>query len=232
MSEMRRKEIASSLYANATNLSLGQRLTQVATTLFSAAQCSLVLSMGLDITTITGGTSLTSVMDERQMVLGDGPTVSAIRESTPIILADTNGIVEQERWPVFCDEASKAGVRGVLSIPIFTGAIRLGALTAYWTEPHSPTPNEYSDGVLLADIALEAILNDLAGVSLDVALSELGQDVQHHILVQQAAGMVSEQLSIPILEAMVRIRSIAYSSQRQLIDVAQAIISRQEKLEK
>lgn len=232
MSEMRRKEIASSLYANATNLSLGQRLTQVATTLFSAAQCSLVLSMGLDITTITGGTSLTSVMDERQMVLGDGPTVSAIRESTPMILADTNGIVEQERWPVFCDEASKAGVRGVLSIPIFTGAIRLGALTAYWTEPHSPTPNEYSDGVLLADIALEAILNDLAGVSLDVALSELGQDVQHHILVQQAAGMVSEQLSIPILEAMVRIRSIAYSSQRQLIDVAQAIISRQEKLEK
>lgn len=232
MSEMRRKEIASSLYANATNLSLGQRLTQVATTLFSAAQCSLVLSMGLDITTITGGNSLTSVMDERQMVLGDGPTVSAIRESTPMILADTNGIVEQERWPVFCDEASKAGVRGVLSIPIFTGAIRLGALTAYWTEPHSPTPNEYSDGVLLADIALEAILNDLAGVSLDVALSELGQDVQHHILVQQAAGMVSEQLSIPILEAMVRIRSIAYSSQRQLIDVAQAIISRQEKLEK
>lgn len=232
MSEMRRKEIASSLYANATNLSLGQRLTQVATTLFSAAQCSLVLSMGLDITTITGGNSLTSVMDERQMVLGDGPTVSAIRESTPMILADTNGIVEQERWPVFCDEASKAGVRGILSIPIFTGAIRLGALTAYWTEPHSPTPNEYSDGVLLADIALEAILNDLAGVSLDVALSELGQDVQHHILVQQAAGMVSEQLSIPILEAMVRIRSIAYSSQRQLIDVAQAIISRQEKLEK
>lgn len=232
MSEIRRIEIAHSLYANTENLSLGQRLTEVATSLFHAAQCSLVLSMGLDITTITGGDSLTSVMDERQMVLGDGPTVTAIRESTPMILADTNGVIEQERWPVFCDEASKAGVRGVFSIPIFTGAIRLGALTAYWTEPHSPTPNEYSDGVLLADIALEAILNDLAGVSLDVALSELGQDVQHHILVQQAAGMVSEQLSIPILEAMVRIRSTAYSSQRPLIDVAQAIISRQEKLEK
>lgn len=232
MSEIRRNEIALSLYENADHLSLGQRITAVGTDLLHAGHCSLVLSMGLDITTVTGGDSLTSVMDERQMVLGDGPTVSAIRESTPMILADTKGMLEQQRWPVFCDEAAKHGVRGVLSFPIFTGAIRLGALTSYWTEPHSPTPSEYSDGALLADVALEAILNDLAGVSLDVALSELGQDVQHHILIQQAAGMVSEQLSVPILEAMVRIRSVAYSSQRQLIDVAQAIISRQETLEK
>ena len=232
MASNRRTEIATALYANATAVRLGQRITALATTLLGAAHCSLVLSMGLDITTITGGNSLTTVMDERQMVLGDGPTVSAIRDSTPIILADTKGIMEKERWPVFCDEATTAGVRGVLSFPIFTGAIRLGALTAYWTEPHSPTPNEYADGALLADVALEAILNDLAGVSLDTALSELGQDVQHHIVVQQAAGMVSEQLSISILEAMVRIRSTAYSSQRQLIDVAQAIISRQETLEK
>jgi len=232
MASNRRTEIATALYANATAVRLGQRITALATTLLGAAHCSLVLSMGLDITTITGGNSLTTVMDERQMVLGDGPTVSAIRDSTPIILADTKGIMEKERWPVFCDEAATAGVRGVLSFPIFTGAIRLGALTAYWTEPHSPTPNEYADGALLADVALEAILNDLAGVSLDTALSELGQDVQHHIVVQQAAGMVSEQLSISILEAMVRIRSTAYSSQRQLIDVAQAIISRQETLEK
>ena len=231
MSDERRKEIARSLYKDAENLSLGQRITALAAIIFQAAHCSLVLSMGYDITTVTGGTSLTSVMDERQMVLGDGPTVSAIRESTPMILADTNGVIEQERWPLFCDEASKTGVRGVLSFPIFTGAIRLGALTAYWSEPHSPTPSEYSDGAILADVALEAILNDLAGVSLDTALSELGQDVQHHILVQQAAGMVSEQLSVPILEAMVRIRSIAYSSQRPLIDVAKAIISRQETLE-
>ena len=232
MASNRRAEIATALYANDTAVRLGQRITALATTLLGAAHCSLVLSMGLDITTITGGNSLTTVMDERQMVLGDGPTVSAIRDSTPIILADTKGIMEKERWPVFCDEATTAGVRGVLSFPIFTGAIRLGALTAYWTEPHSPTPNEYADGALLADVALEAILNDLAGVSLDTALSELGQDVQHHIVVQQAAGMVSEQLSISILEAMVRIRSTAYSSQRQLIDVAQAIISRQETLEK
>jgi transcriptional regulator with GAF, ATPase, and Fis domain len=228
----RRTEIGIALYENAAVHSLGKRITTLATELLNADHCSLVLSMGYDITTITGGTSLTSVMDERQMVLGDGPTVSAIRDSTPMILADTDGVMERERWPLFCDEAATAGVRGVLSFPIFTGAIRLGALTAYWTTPHSPTPSEYSDGSLLADVALEAILNDLAGVSLDTALSELGQDVQHHMLIQQAVGMVSEQLSVPILEAMVRIRSTAYSSHRQLIDVAKAIIARQETLEK
>jgi AmiR/NasT family two-component response regulator len=67
---------------------------------------------------------------------------------------------------------------------------------------------------------------------LDTALSELGQDVQHHTIVQQAAGMVSEQLSVPILEAMVRLRSTAFSTHRQLVDVARAIISREETLEK
>jgi hypothetical protein len=232
MSSDRREEITLALYENAGNFSLGQRITTLGTELLGADHCSLVLSMGYDITTITGGTSLTSVIDERQMVLGDGPTVSAVRDSTPMILADTNGFIERERWPLFCDEAVALGVRGVLSFPIFTAAIRLGALTAYWTTPHSPTPSEYADGSLLADVALEAILNDLAGISLDSALSELDQDVQHHMLVQQAVGMVSEQLSIPVLEAMVRIRSAAYSSHRRLIEVATAIISRQERLEK
>jgi AmiR/NasT family two-component response regulator len=56
--------------------------------------------------------------------------------------------------------------------------------------------------------------------------------VQHHTIVQQAAGMVSEQLSVPILEAMVRLRSTAFSTHRQLVDVARAIISREETLEK
>lgn len=228
----RRTELAHALYEDADSLSLGERIMSVASTVLKAAQCSLVLSMGYDITTITGGSSLTSQMDERQMVLGDGPTVSAVRHSTPMILADTNGYVEQERWPLFCDEASKAGVRAVLSFPIHTGAVRLGAITAYWTEPHSPTPSEYFDGGVLADVALEAILNDLAGVSLDTVLSELGQDVQHHTIVQQAAGMVSEQLSVPILEAMVRLRSTAFSTHRQLVDVARAVIAREETLEK
>ncbi len=232
MSLNRRTEIARSLYLDAEVRSLGERITSLAKEVLHAEQCSLVLSMGYDITTITGGTSLTSLMDERQMVLGDGPTVSSIRESTPIILADTNGFIERERWPIFCDEASKAGVRAVLSFPIHTGAIRLGAFTAYWTTPHSPTPSEYLDGGLLADIALEAILNDLAGVSLDAVLAELGQDVQHHTVVQQAVGMISEHLSVPVLEAMVRLRSAAFVSHRPLIDVARAIIAREESLEK
>lgn len=228
----RRTELARALYEDSDTRSLGERITSLAAHILKAEQCSLVLSMGFDITTITGGTSLTSQMDERQMVLGDGPTVSAIRQSTPMILADTNGYVERERWPLFCDEASKAKVRAVLSFPIHTGAVRLGAITAYWTAPHSPTPSEYFDGGILADVALEAILNDLAGVSLDTALSELGQDVQHHTIVQQAAGMVSEQLSVPILEAMVRLRSAAFSTHRQLVEVARAIIAREETLEK
>lgn len=228
----RRTELARALYEDADSISLGKRITTLATALLTAEECSLVLSMGYDITTITGGNSLTSLMDERQMVLGDGPTVSAIRHSVPMILADSNGVLERERWPLFCEDASRAGVRAVLSFPIHTGAVRLGAFTAYWKSPHSPTPSEYFEGGLLADLALEAILNDLAGVSLDTALSELGQDVHHHTLVQQAAGIVSEQLSITILEAMVRLRSTAFSTQRQLIDVARAVIAREESIEK
>lgn len=232
MTDDRRNELAQALYENTDTVSLGQRITTLATELLAAEECSLVLSMGYDITTITGGNSLTSQMDERQMVLGDGPTVSAIRHSVPMILADSNGVLERERWPLFCEYASRAGIRAALSFPIHTGAIRLGAFTAYWKSPHSPTPSEYFEGGILADLALEAILNDLAGVSLDTALSELGQDVRHHMLVQQAAGIVSEQLSITILEAMVRLRSTAFSTQRQLIDVARAVIAREESIEK
>lgn len=228
----RRTELARALYADAESRGLGERISSLAAKVLNAHICSLVLSMGSSISTIPGGSSFTSELDERQMVLGDGPTVSAIRQSTPMILADTHGVIERERWPVFCDEAAKADVRAVLCFPIHSGAVRLGAITAYWTSPHSPTPGEYLDGGLIADIALEAILNDLAGVSLDAALAELGQDVQQHSLVQQAAGMVSEQLSVPILEAMVRLRSTAFSTQRRLVDVARSIISREETIEK
>ena len=55
---------------------------------------------------------------------------------------------------------------------------------------------------------------------------ELEQGANFHFVVPQAAGMVSVQLGITIAEALVRLRSRAFASDRHIDDVSREVVDR------
>ena len=167
-----------------------------------------------------------------QLALGEGPGVDAAESGTPVVVGDLSADGSLRRWPSFAPRAAGHGVRAMYSVPLALGALRLGVLDLHRGEPGEPDTEELLDAVVYADTALMLVLDDLGGLP---AVSGTGEflDVYPALWraeVHQAAGMVSVQLGVPVLEALVRLRAHAYRRGRPLAEVARAVVERRLRL--
>jgi hypothetical protein len=113
--------------------------------------------------------------------------------------------------------------------------IQAGVLGLYRGTPGPLPAGSFGDGLLLADAATVLLLDGLhdgadgtaAGPVLDGQAPDL---VLHRVEIDQATGMLTEQLGVPAAEAFVRLRAYAYAQDRRLADVAGDIVARRLRL--
>lgn len=89
----------------------------------------------------------------------------------------------------------------------------------------APTP-QHADALVLADVAAEMILLMQANASPGELAAELESSARLHYVVHQASGMVSAQLETTVDLALVRLRAVAFSSGRPLVEVARSVVDR------
>jgi GAF domain-containing protein len=168
---------------------------------------------------------LAALIEDLQFVLGEGPCVDAAASGGPILVADLSDPREavSQRWPIFIDEARNAGVRAVFAFPIRTGAIGLGTLDLYRRAPGPLDTAQLAAGLSTVD-SLGQWLLDREAPSLDLEPNSM--------LVHQAAGMAMVQLGSTIEEAMLRLRSSAYSEGVSITQLAGDVVRGSRRFEK
>lgn len=171
-------------------------------------------------------------LDQQQVVIGQGPIFSVLETGTPTIVADTHDNITLSRWPVFSPILSQSGIRSLLCFPLVLGAAAVGAITSYNQSPGHPHPDTYVDGLVLATLATEIILQIQAGIADDDIAQALEPGIQNHAVIQQAVGLVAEDLGISVVEAMIRIRAHAFGSNQTLLVLARRLISGETSLER
>lgn len=169
--------------------------------------------------------AVSSLIEELQYTLGDGPCVDAHRLGVVIAEEDLAGSAGL-RWAEFTARALDAGVRAVFGFPIRIGSVRLGALNLYRDRPGPLGDEPHADALVLADVAARTILAAQAEASPGQLGSELKADTQTWGIVHQAAGMVSVQLDVTIADALVRLRAYAFRTGRLVSDVAHDVVGR------
>ena len=128
------------------------------------------------------------------------------------------------RWPGFVSAAIAAGAGAMFALPLQARAIRVGVLTLYRAKPGALAPEALADALVLADVALQLILDAAAGISglpehqLLAALSDRRAEVY------QAVGMVAVQLGVSLEDAFVRLRAHAFATGRALADLADDVV--------
>jgi GAF domain-containing protein len=157
--------------------------------------------------------------DDLQFTLGCGPSLDAARSGLPVLEADLRQ-VHRQHWGTLPAEAELLPVRAVFCFPLGIGAIRLGALTAIRTDPGVLGDPQTQDALGLA-VALTAHYLDHW---------EPPQTL-YRAAVHQAVGMLSVQLTLPLADAMLRLRAYAYQSGRPVNDVSHDIVTRQLRLD-
>jgi hypothetical protein len=156
--------------------------------------------------------------------------------AAPVLAGDLGDAESVRRWPAFTSAARQLGAGAVFAFPLTVGAIRAGVLGLYRGAPGPLPDRQLGDLLVLADVATVMLLagadgdaEDGDGVGLDGQAPDLAL---HRAEIDQATGMLTEQLGVPAAEAFVRLRAYAYSQDRRLADVAGDIVARRLRLDR
>jgi hypothetical protein len=189
---------------------------------------------------VTG--SVPEQLAELQLTLGEGPCHDVLDSAAPVLAADLGDEQSTRRWPAFAEEAALLGAGAVFAFPLTIGAIRAGVMGLYRSSPGQLPWERFGDALMLADMATMLLLDGVGhgadgqdgdgpaaagpvvnGQSPDLAL--------HRAEIDQATGMLTVQLGVPMAEAFARLRAYAYAQDRRLADVARDIVARRLRLQ-
>jgi hypothetical protein len=187
---------------------------------------------------------------ELQLTLGEGPSLDVSATGGPALASDLADRDSGARWPAFAPAALGVGAAAVFAFPLAVGAIRAGVLGLYRDRPGSLNGFQLGDALVFADTATLLLLDagNLAdGNEEDWNEEDGNQEAEdrgpragpggqpagltlHRAEIDQATGMLTEQLGVSITDAFVRLRAYAYVNDLRLADVAQDIVARRLRL--
>lgn len=186
----------------------------------SGAGVSLHVKNGI---VLTWGDDPVSVeLAELQLTLGEGPVVDAAT-GIMMVLEPRLADVPATRWSAFSTDAAELGVQAVFVIPLRYGAIMLGMLVLHRDTAGPLTSDELADALTFADAATLTLLTERETAP---AMSLPGDLGGNGVVVAQATGMISAQLSVGVAEALVRLRGYAYGNHRPIGEVAADVVAR------
>jgi ANTAR domain len=177
---------------------------------------------------------VSELLAELELTLGEGPVRDAAAASGPVLAADLGDEGAEHRWPVFAAAACAAGAAAVFAFPLQVGAIRAGVMGLYRERPGPLSAFQLGDALVFADTATLLLLEsghrtaDGTGSGLVVQPPDLAG---YRAEIDQATGMLTEQLGVGIADAFIRLRAYAYVNDLRLTDVARDIVARRLRLQ-
>jgi hypothetical protein len=172
--------------------------------------------------TLYSSSRVAAEVEELSLTFGEGPCVDALHGALTLA-PDLRSGQSLARWPVFAPAAVRTGVHAVFALPLQVGAIRLGVLDLYRTEPGELDRERLLDALMLADTACAVLLDSTGQDVLGRPPEPVGLQ---HPEVHQATGMVSVQLGVTAALALTWLRAHAYAHERRLRDVAHDVVAR------
>jgi GAF domain-containing protein len=172
--------------------------------------------------------AMTRRFEDLQFTLGEGPGLDAARTGAMVWTPDLARI-PFARWPVLAKECPALDARAVFCFPMNIGAINVGVLTAVRCAPGPMSAQQTDDATILA-AALTARCLDGGAPQPSVPFAVDSPHALQYAAFHQATGMLSVQLSLPLSQALLRLRAHAYGSGRSLTDVSQDVVDRRIRL--
>jgi hypothetical protein len=229
MASDRRARILARLSDDATDAT--SKLCEVAAEVTAMTGAGIMLASGASAQgSICTTDNVSELLDNLQYTLGEGPGIDAHTSGTAVLDPDLVA-ADRTRWPAFTPAAIEAGARAVFGFPLKAGTTGLGALNLYRDLPGPLTAEQFADALVMTDIAARAILAMQAAAATGEIAAELELRSNFNFVVHQAAGMISIQLDVTVSDALVRLRSHAFSTNRLIGDVAGDVVDRRLRFE-
>lgn len=183
----------------------------------------MLMSEELSQGSICASNGVSSLIEDLQYMLGEGPCIDAHNHDRVVLEPDLADPVTP-RWFAFTPPALEAGVRALFAFPTRLGAVHLGSMNLYRDQPGPLSDDQHANGLVMADVAARWVLDVQAGAPPGALAQELETGADLHFSVHNAAGMVSVQAGISVTEALVRLRAYAFGLGRPLREAAVDVV--------
>ena len=168
---------------------------------------------------------ISTVIEELQYTLGEGPCIDAHRQHIPVVEPDLADPITM-RWTAFSPAAVAAGARAVFGFPLSVGGTHVGAMNLYRNRPGALSEEQHADALVMAEVAARAILTMQSTAAPGTIAVELEARGNFRFVVHQASGMVAAQSSVPVDEGLAILRAHAFVVGRSVTDVARDVVER------
>lgn len=157
-----------------------------------------------------------------QLQNSEGPCLDCFTTGEPVVNADLAHAAH--RWPTFAPRAIQLGYRSVHAVPMRLREHIIGALNLFGSADAHFDADDLRVVQALADVATIALMQERTIRRAEELTEQLQGALTSRIVIEQAKGAVAALDGITTDEAFELLRSRARSSQKRLVDVAQAAI--------
>jgi GAF domain/ANTAR domain len=204
---------------------LPERICRAAVDALRVSGAALILMSGEETGAVVAASNhVVESVEDLQFALGEGPCLRAYRMGAPVLVPHVTHDAGW-RWPMFDHQAAGAGAAAVFAFPLQIGAVNLGVLYLYRDREGPLSQGQMADAFVFAEIASWVLLDIQAGAAPGELDGRLEKPWGHRAVVHQATGVLSAQLGIPLIEALVRLRASAFSRERSIYDIAADIVA-------
>ena len=173
--------------------------------------------------------SVSSLIEELQFSLGEGPCLDAFRLGVPVLEPDLIN-PSQERWSAFSGYAIAAGVRALFGFPVHVGPVKFGALNLYSDTPGGLSNEQHTDCLVLADAVARSVVAFQTRAPPGEIAAEFEAGGEFETIIHQASGMVAAQLDVTVDEALISLRSLAVANGETLRSAAESVVAGERRL--
>ena len=199
-----------------------QRLVELAVeTIEGCEHAGISLVVGDHIETPAQSDPVPAAIDQIQIGFGEGPYRDAIRDHDVFATGD---LAREERWSRFSAEVvERTGVRSMLAMRLFAEQDTMGSLNLYATTVEAFDDDAHSVASIFAAHASVALRAAQQQQRLEEATESHDVDV-----IGKAKGLLMAQQEIDEHAAVEQMRETAHRSNRDLREVADDIVVRQQ----
>ena len=152
----------------------------------------------------------------------EGPCQDCYSTGVPVHVDDLEAA--SGRWPLFAPRAISAGFRSVQAVPLRLRGTILGAFNLFMNDPGGVDDATQAVVQAMADVATIGLLQQRELDRAHTVEGQLQQALQTRIGIEQAKGIISERVGIPMDAAFSLLRSYSRNHNRKLHDAARDIV--------
>ena len=176
-----------------------------------------------DLQLMTSTSEAADLVEVMQLAAAAGPCIDCFRTGVAVSVRE---ISESQQWPKFRTTAMEQGFHSVLATPMKLRGKILGTMNLFGITAGEVTARDAAVAQALADVATIGILQERVIQEGHLIEAQLHRALDSRILIEQAKGVIANELSLSMDDAFNLLRKYARDRNLTISSVSEQVSNR------